>query len=194
MNDAPRRDSKALEGFYADETFAGSSPFPTPWGSSFKDLNGPVYTLMQGLFGIGMAGRSATWDRKADCPGLPVPTLTIASVHQTTDPADMRWMAWSRCKGDRFYRPNGSHLSLWDDQAHAGFRGVIGFLKAVDEGRFAKGMTFFSTRPTRERLDQRLRREHPTLSWARSRPPSKKARSPSTAPRRVIERWRWRWA
>ena len=30
---------------------------------------------------------------------------------------------------------------MWDDQAD-GFRGLISFLKAVDDNRFSKGMTF----------------------------------------------------
>ena len=132
--------SKALEGFYADH-ICRLQPFPDPVARAFKHLNAPVYTLMQGPSEFGISGRLATWDRKADLPRITVPTLTIGAAHDTMDPAHMRWMAGQVQQGGHLHCPNGSHLSLWDDQA-TWFRGVIGFLKAVDEGRFAKGMTF----------------------------------------------------
>ena len=96
---------------------------------------------MQGPSEFGISGRLETWDRKADLPKITVPTLTIGAAHDTMDPEHMRSMATQVQQGAHLHCPNGSHMSMWDDQ-ETWFAGVIAFLRAVDERRFSKGMTF----------------------------------------------------
>lgn len=109
--------------------------WPDPVNRAFKHLNPDIYVMMQGPSEFGIAGKLATWDRKADLPSVTVPTLTIGATHDTMDPKQMEWMAGQVQRGRYLHCPNGSHLSMWDDQEHF-FPGLIQFLKDVDEGRF----------------------------------------------------------
>jgi proline iminopeptidase len=54
-------------------------------------------------------------------------TLVIGARHDTMDPAHMKWMSETIPNATYLYLPNGSHMSMYDDQ-EAYFRGVIGFL------------------------------------------------------------------
>ncbi|MCI0751445.1 MAG: proline iminopeptidase-family hydrolase [Flammeovirgaceae bacterium] len=100
-----------------------------------KHLNGSVYTLMQGPSEFGISGRLEKWDVKARLPELKIPTLTVGATHDTMDPKHMEWMATQVQNGRFLLCPNGSHLSMWDDQEHF-FPGVIQFIKDVDAGKF----------------------------------------------------------
>jgi proline iminopeptidase len=105
--------------------------WPEPVNRSFKHANGTIYTLMQGPSEFGIGGRLANWDRKADLPSIKVPTLTVGAKHDTMDPEHMKWMSTQVQKGAYLYCPNGSHLSMWDDQK-VFMEGVIKFIKEVD--------------------------------------------------------------
>jgi proline iminopeptidase len=129
-----------LDGYYAAHVLR-LQPQPEPVRRSFKHLNAAIYTLMQGPSEFGISGRLETWDRKADLTSIQVPTLTIGAAHDTMDPAHMQWMATQVQQGAYLFCPDGSHMSMWDDQQRW-FAGVIGFLEAVHERRFSKGMTF----------------------------------------------------
>lgn len=107
--------------------------WPEPVNRSFKHLNPVIYSMMQGPSEFGIGGTLATWDRKADLPNIKVPTLTIGAQYDTMDPKHMEWMATQFQKGRYLYCPNGSHLSMWDDQEHY-FPGVIQFIRDVDNG------------------------------------------------------------
>jgi proline iminopeptidase len=111
-------------------------PRPEPVNRAFGHLNPAIYVLMQGPSEFGISGRLETWDRSKDLPKITVPTLTIGGLHDTMDPAYMKWMATQVQRGDSLICPNGSHCSMWDDQTHY-FPGLIKFIKSVDEGSFA---------------------------------------------------------
>lgn len=111
--------------------------WPEPVNRSFKHLNGAIYTMMQGPSEFGIGGTLKDWDRKADLPAIEIPTLTIGARHDTMDPEHMKWMASQVQQGRYLYCPNGSHLSMWDDQEHY-FPGLIQFIKDVDSGTFKK--------------------------------------------------------
>jgi len=112
-----------------------ASEWPDPVNRSFKHMNSTVYTLMQGPSEFGISGRLAKWDVKARLPEIIVPTLTLGSTHDTMDPEHMMWMSTQVKKGRFLLCPDGSHLSMWDDQKHF-FPGVIQFIKDVDAGKF----------------------------------------------------------
>lgn len=111
--------------------------WPDPVNRTFKHLNGAIYTLMQGPSEFGISGRLAKWDRKADLPSIKIPTLTIGAKFDTMDPEHMKWMSTQVQQGRYLYCPNGSHLSMWDDQDHY-FPGLISFMKDVDKGDFKR--------------------------------------------------------
>ena len=111
--------------------------WPDPVNRTFKHLNSLVYTLMQGPSEFGISGKLEKWDRKADLPSITVPTLTIGAKHDTMDPEHMKWMATQVQNGRFLLCPNGSHLSMWDDQENF-FPGLIWFLRDVDNGSFGK--------------------------------------------------------
>ena len=111
--------------------------WPDAVNRSFKHLNGAVYTLMQGPSEFGISGRLANWDRKKDLPLLKIPTLTIGAKFDTMDPEHMKWMSSQVQQSRYLYCPNGSHLSMWDDQDHY-FPGLVSFIKDVDNGDFKK--------------------------------------------------------
>jgi len=112
-----------------------ASEWPDPLNRSFKHMNSAIYTLMQGPSEFGISGRLAKWDVKARLPEITVPTLTVGATHDTMDPEHMMWMSTQVKKGRFLLCPDGSHLSMWDDQKHF-FPGVIQFIKDVDAGKF----------------------------------------------------------
>lgn len=69
------------------------------------------------------------WDR---LPKISVPTLTVGAKYDTMNPEDMRKISQTVQNGKFLYCPNGSHLSMWDDQK-VFMKGVIDFIKSVAE-------------------------------------------------------------
>ena len=109
--------------------------WPDPVNRAFKHLNETIYVQMQGPSEMGASGKLVNWDRTADLPKITVPTLTIGARHDTMDPAFMEKMAAQVKKGRYLYCPNGSHMSMYDDQK-AYFDGLLKFVADVDEDRF----------------------------------------------------------
>ncbi len=112
-----------------------SAQWPDPVNRAFKHLNATVYTLMQGPSEFGISGKLEKWDISKRLPEITVPTLTIGATHDTMDPKHMEWMS-TQVKNGRFLLcPNGSHMSMWDDQEYF-FPGLIQFINDVDSGKF----------------------------------------------------------
>lgn len=112
-----------------------ASEWPEPVNRSFKHLNSSIYTLMQGPSEFGISGRLEKWEIKSRLPEITVPTLTIGGTHDTMDPKHMEWMSTQVQHGRYLLCPNGSHMSMWDDQENY-FPGLIQFIKEVDKGSF----------------------------------------------------------
>lgn len=108
--------------------------WPDGLNRAFKHANGEIYTLMQGPSEFGISGRLAKWDIRDRLKEIRVPTLMIGAKHDTMDPKAMEEQSHMVQKGRYLYCPNGSHLSMWDDQK-VFMQGVIGFIRDVDEGR-----------------------------------------------------------
>ncbi len=108
--------------------------WPEPVTRCLKHANNDIYTLMQGPSEFGIAGRLANWDRKTDLPRITVPTLTVGARYDTMDPEQMKWMSTQVKHGSYLYCPNGSHLSMWDDQ-QVFMNGVIDFIRRTDAGK-----------------------------------------------------------
>ena len=104
--------------------------WPAPLDSAFKHANGEIYTMMQGPSEFGISGRLARWDVKARLHEIAVPTLMIGAKYDTMDPKAMEWQAKAVQNGQFLYCPNGSHLSMWDDQA-VFMGGIVKFIRGT---------------------------------------------------------------
>lgn len=111
-----------------------SGEWPDPVNRAFKHLNQEIYVMMQGPSEFGISGKLENWDRKADLHKITVPTLVIGSKYDTMDPRHMQWMSEQFKNGSYLYCPNGSHMSMWDNQSTY-FKGLIKFINEVNAGR-----------------------------------------------------------
>lgn len=103
--------------------------WPEPVSRAFSRLNQSLYVTMQGPSEFGISGKLAHWDRSRDLAKLAMPTLVIGAKYDTMDPKYMEWMSAQIPKGQYLYCPNGSHMSLYDDQQNY-MNGLIGFLES----------------------------------------------------------------
>ncbi len=109
--------------------------WPEPVTRSFGKMNQSLYVTMQGPSEFGIGGNLARWDISKELAKIKVPTLTIGGKFDTMDPEHMKWMSTQVQKGHFLLCPNGSHMSMYDDQPHY-FPGLISFIKDVDEGEW----------------------------------------------------------
>ena len=108
--------------------------WPEPVNRMFEHLNQSVYIPMQGPSELGASGKLLEWDRTGELEKITVPTLVIGGRYDTMDPAHMEWMSRQVQNGRYLFCPEGSHLSMYDDQKTY-VEGLISFLKDVDAGR-----------------------------------------------------------
>jgi len=111
--------------------------WPEPMSRSFNKMNQSLYVTMQGPSEFGVGGNLVNWDITKQLPQIKVPTLTIGGKHDTMDPEHMKWMSTQVQQGRYLLCPEGSHMSMYDDQSHY-FPGLISFIKDVDAGTFSK--------------------------------------------------------
>ncbi len=109
--------------------------WPEPMTRSFGKTNESLYITMQGPSEFGIGGNLINWDVSKELPKIKVPTLTIGGTFDTMDPEHMKWMSTQVQNGRFLLCPNGSHMSMYDDQKNY-FPGLISFIKAVDNGSF----------------------------------------------------------
>lgn len=109
--------------------------WPDPVNRGLDKINQTIYVMMQGPSEFGISGKLEKWDITKELPNIKVPTLSIGATHDTMDPEHMKWVATQVQKGRFLLCPDGSHMCMWDDQAHY-FPGLISFLKDVDAGKF----------------------------------------------------------
>jgi len=107
--------------------------WPEPLARSMSRLNQAFYVTMQGPSEFGISGKLENWDVKAKLPSIEVPTLSIGGKYDTMDPEHMKWIAGQVKKGTFLLCPNGSHMSMYDDQ-QTYMNGVISFIKTTEAG------------------------------------------------------------
>jgi proline iminopeptidase len=95
----------------------------------FAHINPAIYVSMQGPSELGISADAslADWDRTEQLASIEVPALVIGARYDTMDPAHMEMMAGRLPAGQYLYCPQGSHLSMYDDQ-QVYFTGFIDFL------------------------------------------------------------------
>lgn len=109
--------------------------WPDALTRSLKHTNATIYTMMQGPSEFGISGRLANWDIKDRLKEIAVPTLFTVGKYDTMDPKAIEAQSKRVQKGRYLFCPNGSHLSMWDDQ-QVFMTGVIQFMKDVDQQTF----------------------------------------------------------
>jgi len=128
----PRYMSLLIPHFY-HEHLCRLTEWPEPLNRCIKHMNPVIYTMMQGPSEFGIRGRLVNWDIKSQLKNITVPTLMIGAKYDTMDPKAMEEQSKMVKNGSFLYSPNGSHLSMWDDQ-QVYMKGVIEWIKKVDQG------------------------------------------------------------
>ena len=123
-----------LPNFYAKH-ICRLDPWPEPMNRALSKTNQSLYVTMQGPSEFGIGGNLINWDVSKELPKIKTPTLTIGGKHDTMDPEHMKWMSTQVQHGRSLTCPNGSHMSMYDDQKNY-FPGLIQFIKEVDRGTF----------------------------------------------------------
>jgi proline iminopeptidase len=126
----PRYMELLIPNFY-HEHLCRLQDWPDALIRSSKHGNDEIYTMMQGPSEFGISGRLVNWDIKNRLKEIAIPTLMIGAKHDTMDPKAMEEQSKLVQKGKFLYCPNGSHLSMWDDQK-VFMNGVIQFVHEVD--------------------------------------------------------------
>lgn len=129
----PRYMELLIPNFYY-EHICRLKEWPEALNRSIKHANNDIYVLMQGPSEFGVSGRLAKWDVKNRLHEIAVPTLMIGAKYDTMDPLAMEEQSKMVQKGSYLFCPNGSHLSMWDDQ-QVFMNGVITFIKNVDNSK-----------------------------------------------------------
>ena len=133
--DDPRYDQLLFENFYTQHILRRPiAEWPWTVLRAFETLNKPMYRLMQGPSEMGASGRLEKWDRFADLHTIAVPTLVIGGEVRHDGPGLSRKDEPRLPKGRHVTCPNGSHMSLYDDQ-QIYTSSVIQFIEDVDRGR-----------------------------------------------------------
>jgi proline iminopeptidase len=130
--DNPRYMELLLPDYY-HEHICRLADWPDGVNRALKHVNAAIYTMMQGPSEFGISGRLANWDIKDRLKEINVPTLMIGAKYDTMDPNAMEEQSKLVKKGGYLYCPNGSHLSMWDDQK-VFMEGVIKFINDVNGG------------------------------------------------------------
>ena len=126
--DDPQYEALLMQHHYVNHVLRlPAEEWPEPVVRSFAHLNQDIYVPMQGPSELGASGVLLDWDRTADLDRIDVPALVISGAHDTMDPAAMAEMAEALPQGRLLHCPQGSHMSMYDDQ-RTYMEGLIAFL------------------------------------------------------------------
>ena len=109
--------------------------WPEPLMRAFKKANTSIYIQMQGVDEFHVTGNFKNWEMWDRLPNITVPTLVIGGMNDEMNPEDMRKEGKLIPNSRTYLCPNGSHLSMYDDQQNY-FTNLIGFLKDVESNKF----------------------------------------------------------
>ncbi|MEI9917193.1 MAG: proline iminopeptidase-family hydrolase [Bacteroidota bacterium] len=110
-------------------------PWPEPLARAFKKANTNIYMQMQGVDEFHVTGNFKNWEMWDKLGNIKVPTLVIGGMNDEMKPDDMIREGKLIPNSRTYLCPNGSHLSMYDDQQNY-FKNLIGFLKDVQENKF----------------------------------------------------------
>lgn len=109
--------------------------WPEPLMRAFKKANHTIYIQMQGVDEFHVTGNFKNWEMWDRLPNIKVPTLVIAGMFDEMNPEDMKKEGQLIPNSRTYLCPNGSHLSMYDDQKNY-FKNLIAFLNDVEDKKF----------------------------------------------------------
>lgn len=109
--------------------------WPEPLMRAFKKANHSIYIQMQGVDEFHVTGNFKDWEMWDRLPNIKVPTLVIGGMYDEMNPDDMKKEGKLIPNSRTYLCPNGSHLSMYDDQQNY-FNNLIAFLKEVESNDF----------------------------------------------------------
>lgn len=110
--------------------------WPEPLMRAFKKANHSIYIQMQGVDEFHVTGNFKDWEMWDRLPNIKVSTLVLGGMYDEMNPEDMKKEGQLIPNSRTYLCPNGSHLSMYDDQQNY-FTNLIAFLKDVEENKFA---------------------------------------------------------
>ncbi|GAA3928986.1 proline iminopeptidase-family hydrolase [Hymenobacter algoricola] len=122
-----------LEANFYNEHLCRLPRLPEPMTRALGKTNQSLYVTMQGPSEFGASGKLLRWNRVPDLAQLAVPVLSIGGNHDTMDPAHMRLVAAKVQHGTALICPQGSHMSMYDDQLTY-MAGLRRWILGVDKG------------------------------------------------------------
>jgi len=109
--------------------------WPAPILIAFKKANHSIYTQMQGVDEFHVTGNFKNWEMWDRLSNIIIPTLVIGGQYDEMNPDDMKKEGKLIPNSHTYLCPNGSHLSMYDDQQNY-FSHLIAFLKDVENNQF----------------------------------------------------------
>ena len=109
--------------------------WPAPILLAFKKANHSIYIQMQGVDEFHVTGNFKNWEMWDRLPNIKVPTLVIGGMHDEMNPEDMKREGKLIPNSRTYLCPDGSHLSMYDDQQNY-FTHLVAFLKDVENNQF----------------------------------------------------------
>jgi proline iminopeptidase len=109
--------------------------WPEPLLRAFKKVNTTVYMQMQGVDEFHVTGNFKNWEFWDKLPGIKTPALVLGGMKDEMNPESLRKEGNLLPNSRTYLCPNGSHLSMYDDQQNY-FSNLMAFLKDVDSGTF----------------------------------------------------------
>jgi proline iminopeptidase len=110
-------------------------PWPEPLMRAFKKANTSIYIQMQGVDEFHVTGNFKNWEMWDRLPNIKIPALVLGGEKDEMNPEDMRREGQLIPNSRTYLCPDGSHLSMYDDQQNY-FNSLIGFLKEVEDNKF----------------------------------------------------------
>jgi proline iminopeptidase len=129
--DDPKYMSLIEQNFYA-KYVCRLPEWPEPLTRALGKINTDFYNRMQGKSEFRLDGNLANWSVSSRLSEIKVPALIIGAKYDEMDPEHMKWMASKVSHGKYLYCPNGSHMSMYDDQ-QVYMNGLINFIKEIDQ-------------------------------------------------------------
>lgn len=108
------------------------NPWPVQVNNAFERVNEQVYNTLQGPTEFTITGSLKTWSIRDRLKQIKVPTLVLGAKYDSMDPAVIKAMAKRLPNGQAHICPNGSHFSIYDDQADY-FQAISKFIAKVEQ-------------------------------------------------------------
>jgi proline iminopeptidase len=131
--ESPEYEQIVFEGLYRKH-ICRVDPWPEPVTRAVRFLAAPVYNAMQGQSEFEVTGVLRGWNRWNDLHRIETRTLLLGGRYDTMDPRDLDRMSRLLPNAAAVICPNGSHLSMYDDQK-AYFAALLGFLDQTTRAR-----------------------------------------------------------